>query len=159
MAWARLDIDPEGGEALIEEVQSDWIRDANHAAAQALTSLLAGELKRPSWLGDVGCDALQLFRYVEYVLCNHRKIWDQAMLAASLWLLRERLGIRRIYMHTFESGSVLKKIAGRRPPRSIYEQVPRSFCFERVTGIPKFLRRDLAGSPASSSCEFWCLRV
>lgn len=159
LAWSRVDMDPKRGEALIEEIQSDWIRDATLAAEQALASLVAGELERPCWLEDAGCDALQLFRYVEYVLRNHRKIWDQAMLAASLWLLREHLGIRRIYMHTHDSGLVLKKIAHRPPPRSIYEQLPRRFCFERVRGIPMFLLRDLPRSVDASRFELWCLRV
>jgi hypothetical protein len=159
LAWSRLDIDPERGEALIEELQSDWIRQAEHAGEAALRGLVEGEFEPPWWLEDAGCDALQLFRYVEYVLAHHRRIWAETVLAASLWLLREHLGIRRIYMHTYESGCLLKKIPGRRPPRSIYEQVPRTFCFERVVGVPRFLRRDLARSPILSRCEFWCLRV
>lgn len=159
LAWSRLDIDLEHGEALIEEIQSDWVRDASLAADEALASLIEGELKPPRWLGNVGCDALQLFRYVEHVLARHRRIWDQAVLAASLWLLREYLGIRDIYMHTHESGCVLKRLDGCRPPRSLYERVPRTFCFERVVGLPKFLRDHLAHRPAMSRCEFWHLRI
>ncbi len=159
LAWSRLDIDLQRGEALIEEIQSDWIREAERAAEAALRSLVEGDCELPWWLEEARCDALQVFRYVEYVLARHRRIWDQAVVAASLWLLREHLGIRRIYMHTYESGCLLKKIPGRRPPRSLYEQVPRTFCFERVEEAPRFLRRDLARSPALSRCEFWSLRV
>jgi hypothetical protein len=159
LAWSRLDIDLDRGEALIEEIQSDWIRDADRAAEDALMSLVEGELEPPAWLGDVGCDALQLFRYVEHVLSHHRRIWHQAVLAASLWLLREHLGVRRIFMHTHESGCVLKRMEGRRPPRSLYEQVPRTFCFERVVGLPGFLRDRPARRPASSRCELWYLRI
>ena len=28
LAWARMDVDLDAGEALIEEIQSDWIREA-----------------------------------------------------------------------------------------------------------------------------------
>lgn len=156
LAWSRIDIDPQRGEALIEEIQSDWIRQTDHAADEALSLLVSEEGWEPYWIDEAGCDALQLFRYVEYVLRNHRRIWDQAMLAASLWLLREHLGIRRIYMHTHESGCLLKSIGRRRPPRSIYEKLPRRFCFERVEEIPAFLQRDLR---RSGGYEFWCLRV
>ncbi len=159
LAWARVDLDVEHGEALVEEIQSDWIRDATFAAEHALASLIEGELKPPWWLGDVGCDAGQLFRYVEYVLARHRRIWDQAVLAATLWLLRERLGIRDVYMHTHESGCALKGIDGRQPPRSVYERLPRSFCFERVASRPTFLRNHLARRPTRIPCEFWRLRI
>ena len=159
LAWSRLDIDLERGEALIEEVQSDWIRNAEWASEAALGSLVEGQFDPPWWFDEDGCDALQLFRYVEHVLAHHRRIWDQAVLSASLWLLREHLLIRRIYMHTDESGCRLKKFSGRQPPRSVYEQLPRSFCFERVVGAPKFLRPQLARQPALDRCEFWSLRV
>jgi hypothetical protein len=159
LAWSRLDIDLEHGEALIEEIQSDWIREADRASQDALASLTEGGFETPRWLGDVGCDALQLFRYVEHVLSRHRRIWDEAVLAASLWLIREQLGIRRIYMHTHETGCTLKGIKGWRPPRSLYEHVPRTFCFERVTEAPKFLRRQLRRRAGRSRHEFWYLRI
>jgi hypothetical protein len=159
LAWSRLDIDLECGEGLIEEVQSDWIRNAEAAGQEALASLSEGEIEVPEWLGDVGCDALQLFRYVEHVLSHHRKIWDQAVLAASLWLLREQLGIRRIFMHTYESGCVLKNIDEPRPPRSLYERLPRSFCFEKVGESPRFLREHLSRWPVQTRSSFWFLRV
>src|SRR5215831_17117811 len=104
LAWSRLDVDLELGEALIEEIQSDWIRFAEGAAGEALAHLIEGRLATPCWLEDVGCDALQLFRYVEHVLSRHRRIWSEAVLGASLWLLRERLGIREIFMHTHDGG-------------------------------------------------------
>lgn len=159
LAWSRIDVDPDRGEALIEEIQSDWIRDAESAGRIALDRLVEGEVAPPWWLSYDGCDAAQAYRYVEYVLADHRRMWDQAMLAASLWLLRERLGIRRIYMHTADDGRRLKRIEGRQPPRSLYEQVPRSFCFERVSGAPKFLRDHLARTRGTPRWEFWRLRV
>jgi hypothetical protein len=159
LAWSRLDVDLERREALIEEIQSDWIRDAARAGESALVSLVVGDFEPPYWLEEVGCDALQLFRYVEHVLSNHRRWWFEAVLAASLWLLREQLGIRQIYMHTFDGGCRLKQMGGWRPPRSLYERVPRTFCFERVAEPPKFLRSHLGRSPELSGCEFWYLGI
>jgi len=156
MAWARLDIDTTHGEVLIEEIQSDWIRDAEAASEDALRCLLAGGFAAP-W-SVFRCDALDIFRYVEHVLGVHRRLWAEATLAASLWFLRERLGIRRISMHTHEGGCRVKRIAGRlRPPRSLYENVPRAFCFERVVGAPRFLERSLPRALARE--EFWHLRI
>lgn len=150
MSWSRIDLEFAHGEALIEEVQSDWIRDAQAAGAEALARLVEG---------DAACDAVDIFRYVEYVLAPHRRIWAEATLAASLWLLRERLGIRQIYYHTHESGSALKRIRGWHPPRSLYETLPRAFCFERVDGLPAFLPRSVAGRTAPRRPEFWRLTL
>lgn len=159
LAWSRLDIDMDQGEALVEEIQSDWIRGAEAAGRTALAHLVEGEVAPPWWLDYEGCDAAQVYRYVEYVLADHRRLWDQAVLAASLWLLRERLGIRRIYMHTADDGWKLKRIRRRQPPRSLYERVPRSFCFERVLGAPAFLRDHLTRARGTPRWDFWYLRV
>lgn len=158
MSWARIDLDLDRGEGLIEEIQSDWIRDAEAAGAWALAALVDGALDPPEWIGDAGCDAVSLFRYVEYVLAPHRRIWAEATLGACLWLLRERLGIRRIWFHTHEDGAALKRI-GRRPPRSIYEALPRSFCFERAGGWPPFLARTAVARRVSPRPEFWRLML
>jgi hypothetical protein len=159
LAWSRIDIDFDTGEALIEEIQSDWVRDAADLATIALANLCEGRLTVPWWLFGSRCDARQAYRYVEHVLSMHRTIWDQAVMAATLWLLRERLCIRDIYMHTHEDGSRLKGIEDMLPPRSVYERVPRSFCFERVAGLPRFLRKARLRRPTWPSCEFWKLRV
>jgi hypothetical protein len=155
LAWSRLDVDLDRGEALIEEVQSDWIREAEDAAEDALLTLIDGGYAAPEWLSNTGCDATALFRYVEHVLSRHRRIWDEATLGASLWVLRERLGIRKIFMHTYEGGCALKRMDCWPPPRSLYEDLPRSFCFERVGGAPSFLRDQ----PRASRHEFWRLRL
>jgi len=159
LAWSRIDIDFENGEALIEEIQTDWVRLAERAASSAFATLVEGGRALPPGVIGVRCDAVQLFRYVEHVLADHSVLWDQAVMAATLWLLRERLCLRDIYMHTHETGARLKGIDGRQPPRSLYEQVPRSFCFERVRGVPRFLRNARLRSRAGPWCEFWRLRV
>jgi hypothetical protein len=63
-------------------------------------------------------------------------------------------------MHTHESGSELKWINGcRRPPRSLYEEVPGAFCFERTVEPPDFLERHLARRSSRARFEFWRLRL
>ena len=119
LAWARLDVDLDGGEALVEEIQNDWIREA-FACWRSI-------------------DERPLARYRREVLAPYVRVWDEAMLAATLWFLREELGVRRIFYHTFESGNRLKHISGRRPPRSLYTELPRRFCFEETADMPRLL--------------------
>jgi hypothetical protein len=56
LAWSRIDIAPECGEALIEEIQSDWVREAELAAAGALSNLIDGILAPP--IGWESSDAM-----------------------------------------------------------------------------------------------------
>ena len=63
------------------------------------------------------------------------------MLAATIWFLREEIGISRIYYHTHEYGAQLKRIRWGLPPRSLYTSLPRRFCFERTEEAPEFLVR------------------
>ena len=132
LAWARLDIDLDGGEALIEEIQNDWIREAfswkNWVDAQ--------NSRKP---GARHPDTGPLHRYINTVLKPHVGLWDEAMLSATLWFLREELGIRRIFYHTFDGGNRLKALNDGQPPRSIYTRLPRRFCFRKTSDLPSFL--------------------
>lgn len=142
MAWARLDVDLAGGEALVEEIQSDWIRDFD-----GYRSWIAG--LRPAARRD---RAVQRFfrnpkaafegleRYCSRVLVHHRAWWAEATLFATLWLLFEQLRIRRIYYHTHEGGMRRKGITGSGPPRSLYTTLPRRFGFELTSEGPSVLR-------------------
>lgn len=139
LAWARMDICLESNEALIEEIQNDWVRYARSArrdADQRIESRL--------WYAD--CVSHEnVLKYVDEVLAPHAKLWDEAMLAATIWFLREEVGIKRIYYHTHKSGSELKRIRYRQPPRSLYTTLPRKFCFEETNECPEFLYNAKAG--------------
>lgn len=134
LAWSRLDLDLNTGEALIEEIQNDWIR-------YALRSKAAAE-KRKSTIYFRGSimSVDQIKKYVDQVLVPHIKIWDEAMLAATIWFLREELGVKKIFYHTHESGAELKKIEGTLPPKSLYTALPKKFCFRETNEQPSFLR-------------------
>ena len=137
LAWARLDIDLRTGEALIEEVQNDWLRFALSSKSRA--EPLADEESvyfRGSYIA-----AKRVRRYVRDVLAPHLKIWDEAMLMAAIWFLTEELGIQRIFYHTHASGTALKQIVGRPPPRSLYTSLPKKFCFVATEERPTFLYR------------------
>ena len=133
LAWARLDIDLNTGDALIEEIQSDWLRLAHRArrlAAMGIANLRHQE-------GAIAPE--DVIAYVDKVLQPHREIWQEAMLAAAIWFLKQELGMERIFYHTFQTGVVLKKMSRWPPPRSIYTSLPRKFCFQRTRRKPTFL--------------------
>lgn len=144
LAWARLDVDLDKDEALIEEIQTDWIRRVHWAQAR-----LAGT-RRPEYEqaahglgGDPATLAERLHRYASTMLAPHEALWAEAMLSAALFFLREELGIRQVHMHTPESGVAFKRITGRAPPQSLYTDLPARFCFQRrapgSAGLPAML--------------------
>ena len=90
-------------------------------------------------LGTPDADRERLFRYVDEVLQPHIAVWDEAMLTATLRFLREDLGIRRIFYHTFDGGNRIKALRSGMPPRSLYTRLPRRFCFRKTAEVPSFL--------------------
>jgi len=137
LAWARLDLDLERGEALIEEIQNDWVREARDE------SRALDRCRRCTNPGRYpGCRArLASIDYLDRVLAPYAALWDQAMLSATLFFLVEELGIRDIWYHHWETGNALKGLSGRwLPPRSLYTKLPRRFCFNLTDGIPQLLK-------------------
>ncbi len=131
LAWSRVDVDLTTGEALIEEVQSDWLR------------LVAAEVE---WLAEADArsrDSRAHQAYQRALFARYARIWPQATLLATLVVLRDHLGLRRVWMHRPETGAVLKGIEDVLPPRSLYTALPRSFCFAAVPELPEFLRPRL----------------
>jgi len=128
LAWARVDIDTRRSEALIEEVQCDWLR------------LVADEI---AWLAEAGARERELRAHQAYeraLYARYARVWPRAMLLATLAMLHEQLGINRIWMHMPEPGAVLKGIRGTLPPRSLYTRLPQHFCFTPTAEIPPMLR-------------------
>lgn len=140
LAWARIDLDFQHEEVLIEEIQSDWVSYAQ---------LLAQELSRyrnqyDSPLSHYGirADKTSVLKYLQQVLKPYARLWDEAMLAAAIQFIREELGLQRIFYHEFQTGVALKDLRHYQPPRSLYTELPRRFCFQKTTEIPQFLRND-----------------
>jgi len=133
LAWARIDIDLASGEALIEEVQNDWIRKAERALEVAHRGY--GKFKAPQ-----ARESLKL--YTETVLPPYAAIWSEAVLAAALHVLGHVFGIRRVWYHHFETGCALKNLLRkkwRKPPRSLYTDLPKRFCFALTDEPPAFI--------------------
>ena len=126
LGWVRLDIDMSTNEALIEEIQSDWIKEVYFLKNQCKSQ---AEFK-------------QIYGYSCFVINRLGKIWDEALLCAALWFLREELGVTSIWYHTFDSGNQLKRIKYCKPPRSLYSKLPRKFYFTETRDQPIFLSKD-----------------
>jgi hypothetical protein len=163
LAWARIDVDLSGGEALVEEIQSDWIRGFGSVWSwvSAQPSRLLKDQALRSYFRSRAADFESLERYWTRTLANHRAWWAEATLFAALRLLREELGLRRIYYHTHEGGIRRKGIFHGEPPRSIYTKLPRRFGFDLTAEAPAFLgqarsRRTRHGAGAES--VKWALR-
>ena len=142
LAWARIDIDWESGEALIEEIQNDRIR----AVSDRVKRIRDQDL-RTIRLRHAEVDAGFVLRYWEERLRLSRKWWDEAMLCAAIRFVVRELGIRRIYYHSPVSGARLKRVKD--APLSLYSDLPRRFCFERTEDLPAFIpklrRKSRAG--------------
>ncbi len=140
MAWVRMDVDFESDEVLIEEVQTDWLRDAGRY------------LRNLEWYAKNNRDCLTKLvvrgkvdaavNYVRKTLAPYFAMWDEAALTAAINFVVDELGIGRIYYHTFETGNVLKKIHYGHPPRSLYTDLPRKFCFKLTDEVPGMLAKS-----------------
>lgn len=137
LAWARLDMDFNTGEILIEEIQSDLIRDLEFTLNRALRQSCTSDM-RVYWSRNK-LDRNKLARYCQKLLDEQKKIWSEVMMAATLWFVQQELGFKKIYYHTFATGKVMKKINGRAPPRSLYTDLPEKFCFETTKQAPQFI--------------------
>jgi len=142
LAWARIDLDFANNEALIEEIQNDWIRLAIKSEKHLAANENRTQARRrylPRYVRELGCDRQSLSRYLEDELKAHMRVWEEAMLASAIWFLREELGINNIFYHTYDLGCRLKRISGSRPPRSLYTKLPEKFCFQKTRQAPAFL--------------------
>lgn len=140
LAWARLDVDFTTGEVLIEEIQSDLIRDVEYAYKRATREADAACM-RIYW-SEHKLERSKVASACKAILEVHKNLWAEAMLAATLWFVQCELGFERIYYHSFETGKVMKNIPGTAPPRSLYTDLPQKFCFELTEQAPRFIAEN-----------------
>ena len=141
LGWIRLDISFETDEVLIEEIQNDWLREAESELAYVKKDLAKGKTFKDEEVlfgCDTSCEKLQT--YVEHSLKPYKEVWPELAMSAALRLIREVLGVKRVFYHTFDTGKKLKGM-GSSPPRSLYTQLPRKFGFEETTEAPQMLLR------------------
>lgn len=137
LAWARIDLDLDSNQALIEEVQSDWVRDMPWLFRRARYHLQNG---RPqiTWR-NTALDCRRLLTY-EAQLQPLEQTWSEAMLTAALWFLQEEIGIKEVFYHSWQTGIAVKRMSQTSaPPRSLYSELPERFCFTLQPEGPCFL--------------------
>ena len=140
LGWCRLDFDLESGEALIEEIQTDLLRDLRSTVERAYAA--RKEKKEEFRFYRTVFKTEPLIRYWEKDFSSHDKTWHEAMLTAALQFLFDELGMKTVYYHTETSGKFLKRINGTAPPVSLSTSLPRQFCFEKTREAPAILRND-----------------
>ncbi len=138
LAWSRIDLEFESDEALIEEVQSDWVRAAAYVK-RWIGHCRKSKLELPAWF-ELGGALDEIERYIDRVLAPYMNLWQEAMLSASIDFIHRELGIGTIYYHSHETGGVVKRIDYGQAPRSLYTQLPKRFCFDRTQSAPAFLQ-------------------
>jgi hypothetical protein len=140
LGWARIDLDFDSGEVLIEEIQNDWLRRASRYQKRMIRYIS----RHPDYQKALRIHSTieSIEHYMQQVLYPYCKMWDEAILAATIQFCIEELGIRQIYYHSFDTGNKLKKIKYGHPPRSLYTNLPKRFCFTLTDSIPLFLTRS-----------------
>ena len=125
LAWSRIDFDFHTNEALIEEVQSDAVRDV---------------IFHSHYHCKYGCEECQKRMQYARWFNGYKKIWAEAMLCATIEFIHFELGIERIFMHTARSGWQVKLMDQTwHAPRSLYSDLPKKFCFKQTWAAPEFL--------------------
>ncbi|MEO0367499.1 MAG: hypothetical protein AAF197_01805 [Pseudomonadota bacterium] len=125
LAWARIDFDLDTSEALIEEVQSDAVRNVYRWQRR---------------VGDCPCSyCSSIRRYINWFK-KYDEVWAEAMLMAAIWFIKYELGLDTVYYHSDRSGWQLKNMDKNwRAPKSLYSRLPRKFCFTQTWTAPEFL--------------------
>jgi hypothetical protein len=145
LAWARLDFDWHSNTALIEEVQSDWIRSAQWLHNRCLQRQKQGQrLDSATKIWGIDSTLQTTLDYCQETLSYYQDTWAEAMLWAAIDFLYKEIGLKHIFYHTEASGKLLKNIAWRAPPQSIYTDLPRKFCFATTDEMPEFIGKEKA---------------
>lgn len=153
LGWARIDLDLDSGELLIEEIQNDWLREVD-SMVKRLTDLEKkneNRFKNHWFFYSYNTTLDQLKKYQTY-LAPYKKIWAEAILAASIEFSVKEMGIRDIYFHTYESGCKLKDCT---PPKSIYTKLPKRLGFQKTNLAPQFIRDCTYLKKTLRKNDFW----
>jgi len=147
MSWARLDVDLDAGEVLIEEIQNDWLRNATAAAKWGYKRLKKEKVKdkdKPDVYNTTSLDAY--IKYYEMYLKKYIEVWEEATMNLVIDFSLKELGCKRIFYNTFDTWNYMKGLADdyTRPPKSLYTKLPKRFGFKRTDEVPILLRKDVS---------------
>lgn len=159
LAWARIDLSDNLEEALLEEIQSDWWRAASTEIIRRKHRKRDVNGKWQEWTEARSRHQLDVKTYEAYLNGNlkaYGKLWSEAILTATLQFLWEEIGVSKVFYHSYETGCKLKNC---QPPRSLYTQLPKRFCFTQSENAPQFIERSLRRLPAKfrKKASFWTI--
>jgi len=101
LGWIRLDVEFETDEILIEEIQTDWLREIN-SLAKKLKSDNDNKHKEILQNECVDGQLVDFWKYY-YYMQPVSKIWEELFMSIALWFAKKELQIQNVWMHTFES--------------------------------------------------------
>jgi hypothetical protein len=151
---------------LIEEIQSDWTKRVDDFERRPKVYF-----NRLSKLGEIGKArsaeefASKMKYYKETLLPRFVDHWQETMMAICQFFAFEELAVTNLYMHTYETGLLLKGMHRNYslPPRSIYTELPRKMGFCEVHDWPLFLDQRVAQIKKKKRekvpIEFWRLSL
>lgn len=139
LAWVRMDVDLASGTALIEEVQSDWLRKVRRKTIRLRR--ISKRFERAQRAYPQSRQLKTLESYEAGLRAAYAQDWAKFAMLATLTLLFDEFAVRDIWMHQPGPGAVLKNIHGTPPPRSLYTDLPKSFGFRPTHDVPAFLER------------------
>lgn len=139
-AWSRIDFDFETGEVLIEEIQNDWVRLCNKH--HKLATHYRHQGYRYYSNDGINFCVTDMLSYTGQILQQYNKLWSEVVMSLTLKFIVEELGINKVYYHESSTGSKLKRIKSRLPPKSLYSTLPKKFCFQLGDEVPEFLIKE-----------------
>ena len=160
MSWCRIDLNLEAGEALIEEIQNDWLREVRRMKNALIERLRKREnQRRRHWFFSY-YSVEDCHRYFE-TMTYYMNIWEEATLSLALHFIKSELGLNTVYYHDFDCGNYLKQIKGSLPPRSLYTKLPKKFGFEQTGEAPEFLKKEryLKKKLKQRDLKWWVLNL
>ncbi|MGB0430876.1 MAG: hypothetical protein ACPGLV_10410 [Bacteroidia bacterium] len=141
LGWVRLDLDFETDEVLIEELQTDWLRELNKLAKNLRNADVA-KCKQLLMFENIEGSLIDFWKYYNYML-PISKMWDELFISATLWFVKNELQIKKVWMHSYETCSLFKDQQNAMPPRSLYTKLPKKMGFVKTEKAPSFLQNEV----------------
>ncbi len=137
LGWIRMDMDFSTGEVLIEEVQTDLLRSLVSAKRRAEWAIIYD--RQELYIYGLKNNLPGFVKGIDELINQFANQWQEVLLTSALWFCTHELGMEEIYYHSFDTGNALKNMKWSKPPRSLYTQLPKQFCFTEQTEGPGFI--------------------
>ena len=125
------------GFAYSDEIVLPALLEAAHAARAIARSGTAGSVQ--AWRAQGKEVKQEAAAFIAETAERYGRIWAEAVLLAAVAVARRYLGARGVWLHQPHTGAKLKRIRDRQPPRSLYTDLPRRFCFAATDRAPQLL--------------------